>query len=127
MSELGKTAGKKDWLLFIGAAVLALILMLLGGALLFMDASSFDSTFFYLTALLLLTGGVLVAMSSPSEYWIPALALGALGAYSLARATDIIQLPWLAIITGLLSWLAAVILLYITYPENAVRRKTDRQ
>lgn len=118
---------KRDWLLFILAAVLALLLLLFGASLIFLDPGIFSSTFFYAAALVLIGGGILFAMPAPAKNWLPATALGVFGFYSLGRATDFIRLPWLAIVVGLFCWVGAITLLYMAHPETALRRRTQNE
>lgn len=124
MSDTLEGAGRirtRDWILFGGGVAVALILIAFGAMLLFMDSNVIDSRIFYLAAAGLITGGILFVMPAPEKRWAPALAVVALGAYFLARATGTIQTPWLALIIGLLCWLAAIIVLYMAHPASTAR------
>ena len=105
-------------LFYFSVAVLSsIILGWMGSRLLFMDSAAASGLIFFVCGLLLLLGGILLLPKGGIKYhWQAGILVSLIGMYLLARWSGAIAEPWLARILGSASWLAALILLYITWP-----------
>lgn len=125
--QQNKKKSSKAWMVFGLAVVVSILLIGIGAQILFADTSALTAAWFYGFAILSFGAGVLVVLPSPEKYWLPALALGVLCIYFLMRGAGVIELPWLAIISGLACWVAAVGLLYIAHPARSTVTSIDRE
>lgn len=119
-------AGMKRLFYFSLAVLFSIILVWFGSKFLFFTNDHISSAGYFWSGLALMLGGILY-LASPDfrKYWWVGAILVLIGIYLFARASGVIEFPWLARILGAASWLAAVILLYITWPgkkkeKNAV-------
>jgi drug/metabolite transporter (DMT)-like permease len=117
--------GIKKLFYFSLAVLFSIVLVWIGSKFLFFNSDHLSSTWYFILGLLIILGGILF-VSSPDfrNYWWIGAILILIGIYLFARASDAISQPWLARILGAASWLAAAILLYITWPIRKASSKT---
>lgn len=120
-------AGMKQLFYFSLAVLLALILFWFGSKFLFFTSDHISDTQYFIFGIFLTIGGVFM-LSSPDfrSAWKISVLITLSGFYFFARAADIIEMPWLARILGVSSWLAALLALYITWPGHRQHAKKDR-
>jgi hypothetical protein len=111
---------------FAVAVLVSLILLWFGDRILFLT-TDLSATQYVVAGLLVMLGGVLLLTARDVPYHWPASGvLLALSIYLLARASGTIQESWLAKILGVLCWVAAILLLYITWPtRKSIRTNTQ--
>ncbi len=114
---------------FSVAVLVAILLFWLGGRLLFLTTTgSFDGVLYIVSGLLVLLGGICMLTALTMKWhWQIAGVLLLLGVYLLARATGSIAEPWLARVLGVASWLAACIVLYITWPGRKTSEPSSHE
>jgi hypothetical protein len=109
--------GAREWFYFTIAVLAAIILFWFGDKFLFFPSEELNSPLVLGTGLLL----VLFAVMSlgPKVLQLPRrwmLILAIFGLYFIARAAGVLEIPLLARGAGVAAWLAALLVLYITWP-----------
>lgn len=108
----------KHWLLFIGSTFFAIFFVWFGFLLFSLSAKPVTTTQLFLLGCASVLASLFV-MSNVKRYNLPAASLLlAVGIYYFARSAGIITNSLLVRLLGLASWAAAVLLLYITYPNR---------
>jgi hypothetical protein len=113
----------KIWLLAIGGAIVALLLLIFGTRFLIRPNDATDGQLFLLGIISGFAGIFTLAaqMYIPKKYMIGS-SLILLAVYFFARATGVIEVDILMRIIGLASLLAASLMVYVTYlAENKLR------
>ncbi|HEX7632777.1 MAG TPA: hypothetical protein VF401_00460 [Candidatus Saccharimonadales bacterium] len=104
---------------FSVGVLMALILLWFGSKFLFWPNDRLNDTELFVSGALLVLGGIgLFSVADLKKNWIPGGVLLLVGLYCFARAAGIIELPWLARVIGVGSWVAGFMLLYITWPTR---------
>lgn len=116
-------AKMKKLFYFSLAILLSIILIWFGSKFLFFTGDAVNSTQLFVFGVALVIGGILMlSLPELSKNWRAGALLVAAGFYFFARASGEIEMPWLARIIGIASWLAAALLLYITWPTRGSQR-----
>lgn len=108
----------KGWGIFIVAVFLAILLAIVGAHLVFFDPKLITPVMYFLIAICFFAGAALVLISTAASGWFAAVGLAILSLYTLARGLNVVHLAWLAIVAGIACWLAALILLFVTFPRQ---------
>jgi hypothetical protein len=107
---------------FSVGVLVSIFLVWFGAQFLSIDHMTFSSTELLVFGLAVTLGGIsLMTVPDLKHNVLPGLVLIVIGFYSCARAAGTIQEPWLARVLGAAAWMAAVILLYITWPRGPSR------
>lgn len=110
---------------FSVAVLVSLFLLWFGSHGLFASAYDLSEGQLILLGIILVLAGIFwLGPAELREFWWVSLILVLMGFYAFARAAGIIDAPWLARLVGILSWLAAAILLYITWPGRQTKIST---
>lgn len=119
-------ARMKKLFYFSLAILLGLVLFWFGSKFLFFPNDRLSDTQLFWSGLLVSMGGVLM-LSSPDfrNVWKISLLIIVTGLYFFARAAGVIEMPWLARILGVASWLAALLMLYIAWPGRKPHLQKD--
>jgi hypothetical protein len=105
----------------------SLLLVVFGSRMLFYPADDINGLVLLLLGLGLVLGSVFIFIPSYSDWRLFVLIIG-IGFYFCIRAAGGIDIPWLARLLGIASWIAAAILLYITWPtKKPAEPKPDAQ
>lgn len=116
---------------FSVAILVSILLVWFGAQFLSIDHATFSPTTLLVFGLIVTLGGImLLTLPDLKRNILPGMVLVAIGFYGCARAAGTIQEPWLARVLGAAAWMAALILLYITWPTRSRRSaaaKTEKK
>ncbi len=114
------------WIYFIGAVILAFTLAWFGWQLLHTTANSFSSSQLFLFGLITTTVGIsLLTLTGQKQMWLPGVLVVLVGFYGWARAAEVVQEPWLEHALGIVTWLAAALLLWAAWPLRSKEGPDD--
>lgn len=117
---MSKSSSKAiHWLLFCLSVVVALLLIVVGSHLLFLDKDAISNSMYWGFCVVSLIGAISVVVPVKGRYsWLPAAVLGALAFYFLFRAIGVIEYSWLAMTSGVICWATAVGIMYFMHPAR---------
>jgi len=118
-----------DWIRFLGAVALALVLMWFGFMFLSASSNAFTHTQLLVFGLFTTTGGIiLLTLPDIQRRWLPGVLVVLIGFYGCARAAGTITQPWLTRLLGAACLIGALLLVYFHFPgrhRTAKERPTD--
>lgn len=107
------------WLLFCLSVVVALLLIVVGSHLLFLDSNVVSTGMYWGFSIVSFIGAISVVVPAKDKYnWLPAAILGVLAFYFLFRAMGVIEYSWLAMIAGFVCWATAIGIMYFMHPSR---------